>query len=642
MELPELKYYRQKVQKQIVRFGGINYTDTPGDGELSDSKGLTSSRYPVLSQRGGRTEAGTYTAPTSIFAWDKLCVVDGTDFYYNGVKAGSVQSGEKQWAVVNTKMCFWPDKKYLDVSDPEDVKLVSLDAQVTALAGTVTFTPTTVVLNANPTAGEIATATARSWYSNEEACIVVYDSVTWNAGTGTWSYTGQTVVKAADAVVGKYVIPQYNSGTGAYYVQTVWCNSYGTVPSVSAFDPPNTNGIYGKIKSVTVTEGEEGVNEYTSTYIVYTLYDATQVNAKLTDSFAAGDMVTVSGCATIAANNKSAIVRNATEGGLTFDAGTFTAGSEAAAISIERSVPDLEFICEWDNRLWGVKDKTIYASALGDPRNFEVFENLSTDSYTVAVGTDGDFTGACAYSGSVLFWKEDCLHKIVGSMPSDYYLYTYNITGLQAGSHKSLEIINEVLYYKGPGGIYAYTGGTPELISACFGTNRYTKANAGADGFKYCVSMQDTTGDWHLFVYDTRNNLWLREDDTHAVDFAFLGGALYFLSGTKIYKTDQADSAESVEWLAEFAPFYEMVHSRKRYLRLYLRLELEAGASVKAETRRMTGNGPKNGPARDTARRTEIIPLTMNRCDKFAIRLSGTGACTIRSMVREFQYGSEV
>jgi len=622
MRLPAMKQLSQPTQRQNIAFGGINYTDNPKDGELLDSRGLTSARYPVLSQRGGRAEDDTYTAPTAIFAWGKLCVVDGTDFYYDGVNIGPVLSGQKQFAVINTKFCFWPDKKYLDVSNPASPKLVNLDAQVQALANTAVFETNTVTLNANPSTGETVTRTGRSWYSNEEACIL---------------QTNGIVVKASAATVGMQVRVSYNAG---YYIPVVWCGTGGELPSASAFDPANANGIYSRIKAKSSWSDEGAEMEVTE--VVYTLYDANQTNADLTASFAIGDMVTISGCSSIPANNKSAIIRSVSAYVLTFDAATFTAGSEAAAILIKRSVPDLEFICEWDNRLWGVQDKTIYASALGDPRNFEVFENLSTDSYTVAVGTDGDFTGCVAYSDCVLFWKDNCLHKIVGTQPSDFYMYIYNITGLQAGSHKSLEIINEVLYYKGRNGIYAYTGGTPQLISEDFGTRRYTNANAGADGFQYLVSMMDDAGAWHMFSYDTQHRLWLHVDNTHALDFTCLDGVLHFIAGTKVYQAEQADSTEIVQWLAEFAPIYETVHNKKQYLRLYLRLELSTGASVRAEVKADDGAWVEEWACTDATKRTEIIPLTMNRCDKLSIRLSGTGGCVIRSMVREYQVGSEV
>ena len=206
---------------------------------------------------------------------------------------------------------------------------------------------------------------------------------------------------------------------------------------------------------------------------------------------------------------------------------------EAGALLEERKVPDLTCICECDNRIWGAEGKTIYASALGDPTNFYVYDGVSTDSYAVAVGTEGEFTGCIAYSSTVLFWKENCLHKVLGSYPAQYEIYTYTVPGIQKGSEKSLAVINETLFYKGRNGVYAYSGGTPELLTENFGTRRFFDAVGGTDGERYYISMRTEKGDWELYVFDTLRAIWLREDATHALDWAYLDGTLYFLDGDR-------------------------------------------------------------------------------------------------------------
>ena len=67
-------------------------------------------------------------------------------------------------------------------------------------------------------------------------------------------------------------------------------------------------------------------------------------------------------------------------------------------------MPELDFLCENENRLWGCKGDTIYASKLGDPFNWNVFDGVSTDSYAVDVGSAGDFTGCFAYRGYPVFF----------------------------------------------------------------------------------------------------------------------------------------------------------------------------------------------------------------------------------------------
>ena len=96
-----------------------------------------------------------------------------------------------------------------------------------------------------------------------------------------------------------------------------------------------------------------------------------------------------------------------------FAAETYT---ESGAITIARTVPDLDYFCENENRLWGVKGKEIFACKLGDPFNWNVFSGLSTDSYSVATGTDGDFTAAVSYLGYPVLLKPDAIHKVYGCL----------------------------------------------------------------------------------------------------------------------------------------------------------------------------------------------------------------------------------
>ena len=83
-------------------------------------------------------------------------------------------------------------------------------------------------------------------------------------------------------------------------------------------------------------------------------------------------------------------------------------------LTIERKVPDMEYITECNNRLWGCsKDgHEIYASKLGDVKNWNCFRGNSMDSWAATIGSDGKFTGAITFLGYPMFFKEDSLIKI--------------------------------------------------------------------------------------------------------------------------------------------------------------------------------------------------------------------------------------
>lgn len=595
-----------KNKRQIIDFRGINYSPMGGEGELEESYNLSSEHYPWVSQRAGRKTEAVYLSPTGLYARGKLCVVDGEDFRYGGEIVGKVERGEKHFATINTKIVIFPDKKFYDTHTGE---FGSLEARYHCYAGDVSFTGTTLTVREKSYIDVAAPEEERQSLDIPATdTITVYTGVTHNKDTGALSFTGGAQKSVSELAKGNII--QYECES----------NEYQIVEGVSSG---------GDTYSVNVQLRQIVLHNYPN-------FDT---------AFSIGDAVDLSGCVTLSGNNGSHIIRGISGRTLTFDRDAFgQTGAESGAVRLERTVPNLTCICECDNRIWGAEGTTIYASALGDPKNFYVYDGLATDSYAVAVGTEGDFTACCAYSSTVLFWKENCLHKILGRYPAQYELYTYHVPGVQEGSEKSLCLINETIFYKGRDGIYAYSGGIPDNIGECFGPRRFSRAVGGSDGRRYYLSMLTGNGAWELYVFDTAKGIWLREDETHATDFAYLDGTLYYLDGRngKVIRTGQDREEEGrIEWALTFCRFNETTLGRKGYSRLYLRVELEAGAWLKAEV------SPDGAPFRQVYlthnehARTMQIPILPTRCDSFLVRLSGKGECKIKSMVREFAVGSE-
>lgn len=606
MRLPFMNSTGAKNKRQIIDFRGINYSPVGGEGELEESYNLSSEHYPWVSQRAGRKTEAVYLSPTGLYARGKLCVVDGEDFRYGGEIVGKVERGEKHFATINTKIVIFPDKKFYDTHTGE---FGSLEARYHCYAGDVSFTGTTLTVREKSYIDVAAPEEERQSLDIPATdTITVYTGVTHNKDTGALSFTGGAQKAVSELAKGNII--QYECES----------NEYQIVEGVSSG---------GDTYSVNVQLRQIVLHNYPN-------FDT---------AFSIGDAVDLSGCVTLSGNNGSHIIRGISGRTLTFDRDAFgQTGAESGAVRLERTVPNLTCICECDNRIWGAEGTTIYASALGDPKNFYVYDGLATDSYAVAVGTEGDFTACCAYSSTVLFWKENCLHKILGSYPAQYELYTYHVPGVQEGSEKSLCLINETIFYKGRDGIYAYSGGIPDNIGECFGPRRFSRAVGGSDGRRYYLSMLTGNGAWELYVFDTAKGIWLREDETHATDFAYLDGTLYYLDGRngKVIRTGQDREEEGrIEWALTFCRFNETTLGRKGYSRLYLRVELEAGAWLKAEI------SPDGAPFRQVYlthnehARTMQIPILPTRCDSFLVRLSGKGECKIKSMVREFAVGSE-
>ena len=378
--------------------------------------------------------------------------------------------------------------------------------------------------------------------------------------------------------------------------------------------------------------------------------------------FRAGDAVTVSGCAAHPENNKTPIIREIEGEELRFYENVFITGEDGdreAAVSIERTAPELEFICENENRLWGCKGDTIYACKLGDIFNWNVFDGLATDSYAADVGSAGDFTGCCSYRGYPVFFKEEHIYKVYGSKPANFQVMGSASLGVEKGSGDSLAIAGETLFYLSRTGITAYTGGIPQSVAASFGTQRFRNAVGGSDGTRYFVSMEDQDGARHLFVYDTRRGLWHREDGTQAVGFAW-DGALYCLDARGTLWIDgMARSAPEgceregpVEWSAEWADFYEAAGSsssaapipqEKGIGKLLIRLELDEGAEADILIQ-FDSDGVWRRVKRLEAgrKRSFYLPVVPRRCDHFRLRMEGKGGCRVFSLTREVYAGSEL
>ena len=162
----------------------------------------------------------------------------------------------------------------------------------------------------------------------------------------------------------------------------------------------------------------------------------------------------------------------------------------------------MDYITEAGNRLWGCKYgvvdgkvvNEIYCCQLGDCKNWECYQGVSTDSYATSVGSDGVWTGAITHMGYPLFFKENCVHKVYPSNTGAHQIVETQLRGVQKGSARSLTIVNEVVYYKSPIDICAYDGSLPQSISDAFGGLMYSDAVGGALGDKLYMTMKNTAG----------------------------------------------------------------------------------------------------------------------------------------------------
>lgn len=377
--------------------------------------------------------------------------------------------------------------------------------------------------------------------------------------------------------------------------------------------------------------------------------------------FRVGDGITLNGCATVPENNKTVIIREigtaelngqtwntivCSENAFTLPANvTEYAEDNVGAI---REAPSLRYICATGNRLWGCDDTTIYASKLGDPYNWEVFDLLDTDAWQWEAGSPGPFTGCIAYQGYPTFFKEDRIYKVYGSVPSAFQVFESDqVAGVADGSGRSLAIAGGVLYYLSTAGVMAYAGGQPQTVHDAFGILQLTEGIGGSASLKYYLSASDGANR-RTYVYDTRYREWHIEETETMTGMCHEAGVDYM----QINTGDDTSGICSVNgtgvfegaWYAEFGDFTEDDPNKKGVGKILLRVELDEDATCRVQIMFDTsGEWIDAGEAIATeTKRSYTLAIVPRRCDHYRLKLSGTGGCRVYSITREYYKGSSL
>lgn len=330
------------------------------------------------------------------------------------------------------------------------------------------------------------------------------------------------------------------------------------------------------------------------------------------------------------------------------------AGTESSAVTIERKVPDMDFLCEHNNRIWGCSSSKheIYACKLGDPTNWNYFTDQATASYSATIGSTGDFTGCISHGGYVLFFKENEVITLHGNKPSNFQLDYSRCRGVEKGSERSLCVVNETLYYKSAYDICAYGATQPTPVSDALGNVHYKNAVAGSIGSLYYISMEDDSGERWLFSYDDKLGLWHKIDKINIEMFATYGKDLYFMTNDDIYSVNgtflqnfesQKKLEPPVEWYAETGDIGMGIPNNKYISKLQFRLEVPEGSMVKIELQYDSdGQWIEKYRINATRLRSFTVPIIPRRCDHMKVRISGVGDCKIYSFTRTVEESSEI
>lgn len=596
MKLPVLNKIATS-RSAVDAFLGYNHNLRIGDNEFYDMKNLTSTYYPVLSPRGKRGTYVTTTNPLGMIEKDALCYVDGQYFCMNEYRIDMGLTDEpKQLVSMGAYVIIMPDKKYINTLNLTDFG--NIEASYPAAEGQLV----TAAYEMCKVDGTVYTGTTKSPSAPEEP-----------TNMQLWIDTSST----------PHILKQYSK------TNEVWVQIPTTYIKISA---PNIASAFKKYDGVKISGFPS---------------ESPQLKEIDGNSFPLWDAYHDKGNEERAEGTNDYIVIL----GILDEAVTYE-----TALHIERTMPELDFIIESENRLWGCRYGTasngnvvneIYASKLGDFKNWNCFMGLSTDSYVASCGTDGQFTGAITHLGYPLFFKENCVHKVYGNYPANFQIQTITCRGVQKGSSKSLAIVNETLFYKSRNAVCAYDGSLPTELSPVFGDVLYSDAVACGHGNKYYISMKDTSNEYHLFVYDTSKGLWHKEDNLAVKHFCSCHNELYYISqGSTDIKTmfgSGTVDADPVKWMAESGDIGMYTPDKKYVSRLNVRMSLNVGTKVYFYAQYdSSGNWELLCTLNGTSLRSFAVPLRPKRCDHFRLKIEGEGEAKIFSIVKTLEQGSDV
>lgn len=572
-------------------FRGYNHNLRIGEGEFYEMTNMSSDNYPLLSPRAQRGRYATLTQSQGILAKDSICYVDNGDFIIGSDRVhmglglerdSNNKTIPKTLISMGAYVIIMPDKKYINtVPKVEDGNNIYEHGPIDAVAVT-TSTVTFTLCKIDGAA---------------------YDNVSIQA---TAPSSPQNMDLWLDTSTVPNSLKQYSKASDQ------WATVATTYIKISAtgIGHPFNEGDGVRISGIT----SEALQDLNSSMVIWAKGD---------------NYIVVTG-----------ILDEVT--------------TQETSIKVERRMPNMDFIIESENRLWGCRYgesingemvNEIYASKLGDFKNWECYSGISTDSYYASVGTDGPFTGAITHLGYPLFFKENCVHKVYGNYPANYQIQTTSCRGVQRGCNRSLAIVNEVLYYKARGAVCAYDGSLPSEISYALGDMTYGNAVAGVLGNKYYVSMQDTVGDYHLFVYDALKGMWHREDDTEVSAFCSFRENLYYIDrqDDQIKTVKGNEETNPVRWSAVTGIIGTDSPDKKYISRIDVRMKLDVGARVSFFVEYDSCGEYEHlfTTPQSISLRSFSVPIRPRRCDHMRLKIVGEGDAKIYSICKTIEFGSE-
>ena len=600
--------------RQMLRaFGGVNETYGCSEAELSSSLNFSARGYPALQTRALRRKVRDVKDVNGMYHLNGLVLCRGTTLEYTPderesregavVLENALTDTEKTMTGMGTKVLIWPDKKAFDIETGE---LTDLAATWELGGGQMTVTPCD---------GEGKTYTPDSVGTEEPE----------SPADGQLFLKGEAEEPYGAAVLMKYSAK--NKKWTEILLQDVRIHCPGLGSVMKEGDTVTVSGMPQEVCDALAAglDGEVSIGTLDGDDVIATLTPQ-QESSRYYGSWT----VTATSATWKSADGK--VSENK---------------AVNAPVKLERRVPDLDFVTEQGNRVWGCsrKENSIYACALGDPTNWYSYRGIASDSYAVSVGSDGAFTGAASCLGYVLFFKEHCIHKLYGTKPSDYQMSSVRCRGVAANAAKSLCVIAETLYYLSPDGVMAWSGSLPSKVSGALDTGKLTAVDRAVGGqldARYYLYLHRKTEDGgRLLVYDTERGVW-QEESTAGTGMVSTGQQLYLWDGSALWAADPEREAggedeTELKFEAVTGDIGLAVPDDKYISRVTLRMDALAHTVLTVAVSYDGGDWETVSSCAVTKDHQRVnLPFVPRRHDTMRLKFAGTGQMALRSMAFTF------
>lgn len=554
---------RAKLQnsRSLVRvFGGLNETYACSEAEYSAGVNFSARDFPALSTRKPRRKLRELTGLNGMYHLNGLLTVCGKDLIYTPDADGAnpvtcteaVTDGKKALVGIGTKILIFPDKVAFDTADGS---VSALGAVWQAEGQSVQFAPCDAAGKAYEVSG----------YGKEEP---------------EKPADGQLFLKVEDEEhpwASTSTLEEYSASSGSWTAVPL---EYCRITAAGA------QRLFAQWDTVTVQgTAAQQAGMWTKLDGDLVVYDVLENGLRVRVS-PEGDHV------------YGTLVQSAESAQWTSLDGKETRSfAVSTPVRMERRVPDLDYVTECDNRVWGCssKENVIYACRLGDPTNW------------------------------------------------------FSCRGVAKNAARSLCVLNETLYYLSPDGVMAWDGSIPTKVSGALDSGRLANVQSAVgsalDGRYYLHVARTAAGEntARLLVYDTERALW-SEENVCSYEMTSTGGQLYLWDGQALWA---ADPSREADWQAtdgvEEKLNFELTTgdigldgAEDRYLsRLTLRLDAECSSTV--EVAASYDGGPWETVASLTAqdkRRSFDLPFVPRRHGTLRLRLKGRGQITLRSIAK--------